>query len=127
MSGLGPLYVLDAGVAFLFGADEQRYGFDQGQVGAPAARRTVRKPLGLHGSHRPAIRFEAESPVSEQGWVAPGGAGREFLCSFLASAQPFVLPAGAAHQVIVDAPPLCVNGQVPGVCRSELAMVMICA
>ncbi len=50
--------------------------------------------------------------MSEQGWVAPGGAGQEFLCPFLASAQPFVLPAGPAHQVIVDAPPLCVNGQV---------------
>src|SRR6266568_4767326 len=74
------------------------------RTAATSSRRTVRKPLGLHGSHRPAIGFEAEAPVSEQSRVALGGAGQEFPCSSFASAQPFVLPAGPAHQMLVDAP-----------------------
>src|SRR6266480_477931 len=75
-----------------------------GGISPPAARRTVRKPLGLHGSHRPAVRFEAEAPVSEQGREAPGDPGQELFRSSFASAQPFVLPASPAHQMFVDTP-----------------------
>jgi uncharacterized membrane protein YfcA len=38
--------------------------------------------------------------VGEQSRIAPGDAGKELLCPFLASAQPLVLPTGPAHQVI---------------------------
>src|SRR5947208_12607225 len=51
------------------------HGESAGGISPPAARRTVRKPLGLHGSHRPAVGFEAEAPVSEQGreaYCCPG-------------------------------------------------------
>ncbi len=44
---------------------------------APAAdRRTVREPLGSHGSHRPAVRLDAQPPVSEQVRV-PASRGRQ--------------------------------------------------
>src|SRR5664280_2249275 len=79
-------------------------GESAGGIAPPAARRTVRKPLGLHGSHRPAIRFEAEAPVSEQARRASGDADQEEPCPFLASAEPFELAHGPAHQVVVDAP-----------------------
>src|SRR5450755_2776807 len=63
---------------------ESRPGESAGGIAPPAARRTVRKPLGLHGSHRPAIRFEAEAPVSEQARRASSDADQEKPCPFLA-------------------------------------------
>src|SRR5450755_2266722 len=79
-------------------------GESAGGIAPPAARRTVRKPLGLHGSHRPAIRFEAEAPVSEQARRASSDADQEKPCPFLASAEPFELAHGPAHQVVIEAP-----------------------
>jgi hypothetical protein len=45
-------------------------------VSPAAARRTVRKPLGLHGSHRPASGLDAESPVGEEVRGTTGGLGQ---------------------------------------------------
>src|SRR5262245_883234 len=79
-------------------------GESTGGIAPPAARRTVRKPLGLHGSHCPATGFEAEAPMSEQSWGSPGGFRHQLARPFFASTQPFILAHGPAHQMIVDAP-----------------------
>lgn len=66
-------------------------------VAPAAARRTVREPLGSHGSHRPAVGLDAEPPVGEQVRV-PASRGREqFPRLLLPAAQPFELPARSSH------------------------------
>jgi hypothetical protein len=62
-------------------------------VAPAAARRTVREPLGSHGSHRPAVWLDPEPPVGEQAWVPASRGRQQFPRLLLPAAQPFELPA----------------------------------
>src|SRR5262249_25517847 len=65
--------------------------------------RTVREPLGSHGSHCPAVGAHAQTPVRKQPRLASSDARQPPSCPLAVAAQPVVLPFGPSNEILVDA------------------------
>ena len=71
-------------------------------VSPAAAHRTVRKPLGLHGSYCSDAGFDMP-PVVEESRIGQSDLGQDLPRLSLAASESFVLLGQPSHQLLIDA------------------------